>query len=164
MKRNLFITVLMFGWSLQFASCGKMAHVHCTPSQSYAMNIFIGFDSNDIRTLTLVKYSNNGLFNNLIDTYTSNLIYNQYSYTDSFPAYNFHDTIYASGLSGQNDWIVKAAPIGKEWRVSNIQYEDLIHIERPSSDHVNDIFSCPLASYTIDGHPVEGTTSFYFTR
>jgi hypothetical protein len=163
-KRKVFFLMLVICCVTFFTSCSKLVEVHCTPAESYAKVVFIGFDSTDIQTLIIVKYSNDGLFNNPIDTSIQHLIYNHYSNTDTFPAYIHHDTIVVSDLGGLNDWIVKADPVGMEWRVSDITYGDQVRMERPSSSHVNDKFSCPLTGYKVNGQQKEGLATFYLSR
>src|ERR1043165_2806802 len=125
MARFFLFAVVISGCAILCSSCDKLVAVHCTPDNVGSFILLAGFDTSDVTSITIVKYNKREGLKTPIDTQT---VKPDYSYSHG-------DTLFPGGvgLSCGYDWKVTVAPAQREWRVTDITYEDVVHNDRPSS-------------------------------
>lgn len=156
----IFLCLLIIGASI---SCTKRVEVHCKPS-NYSTS-FVHFDSTEIKELTYYKYPQNQQFAHPIDSLKIVPSYRVSSSGSFSEAFQSSDTIsiYVGYISTGYDWKIQAMPANRTWHISQITYQDEVHLERASSSSAASTFSCPLNDYVVDANKISAYV-FFLTR
>jgi hypothetical protein len=144
MRKKLLYTAIVTGAVLS-SSCERLVSVQCKPSGTTSWAALIaGFDSGEISRIEVIRYARGEMLKTPIDTL---------NYTVAANATRRGDTLYPRmALEQGHDYRVRVTPAFREWRVTDIEFEEWSVLQR---SYQKESFDCLLDSYIVDSQRVQ---------